>query len=164
METIADIVAEMRAKTAKSKDEAWYDKEKWAELCSRIEAAWEREAKAIATENAVLPAVCITKPVGNAAKMRGVLEELIANIEMRSSTFGLNVMVDTKTFLNAKAALAEPLRNCDIGTAEEQVKRFRSYCDSKVCKRRECASCGYEELFHHKCALKWAQMPYEEGK
>lgn len=42
METIADIVAEMRAKTAKSKDEAWYDKKKWAELCNRIEAAAKR--------------------------------------------------------------------------------------------------------------------------
>lgn len=51
---------------------------------------------------------------GNYQKMREALEELIANIEMRSSTFGLNVMVDTKTFLDAKAALSAPPRNVDM--------------------------------------------------
>lgn len=61
-------------------------------------------------------------------------------------------------------ALAEPVRNCDVGTAEEQSKRFKSYCDSKVCKRRVCSSYGYEVLFHHKCFAIWSQMPYEEVK
>lgn len=42
---------------------------------------------------------------GDCAKLREALEELVANIEMRSSTFELNVMVDTKTYLDAKAAL-----------------------------------------------------------
>ena len=54
----------------------------------------------------------------------------------------------------AKAALAEPVRNCDVGTAEEQVKRHRDLCNSNVCK---CApSCKI-------CFAKWSQMPYEEG-
>ena len=62
-----------------------------------------------------------------------------------------------------RAALSKPPRNCDVGTAEEQEKRFMHYCDSKVCNRRDCA-CGYEELFRHKCAIRWAQMPYKEEK
>ena len=45
--------------------------------------------------------------------VRDALEELVANIEMRSNTFGLNAIVDTKTFLDAKSALSVPSRNCD---------------------------------------------------
>lgn len=59
--------------------------------------------------------------------------------------------------------LEKPRRNCDVGTAEEQVERFMRYCNSRVCKRRVCASCGYEELFRHKCFAIWAQMPYTGG-
>lgn len=113
METIADIVAEMRAKTAKSKDEAWYDKEKWRKLCQRIEMAWEREAKAIATENAVLPAVCITKPVGNAAKMREALEMCVVEY---SSDEEAEV-----AWFKAKAALAAPPRNLDRFSSREEA-------------------------------------------
>ena len=55
----------------------------------------------------------------------------------------------------AKAALAEPIRNCDIGTADEQVKRHRDWCNSNVCT---CASSSCKI-----CFAKWSQMPYEEG-
>lgn len=45
--------------------------------------------------------------------------------------------------------------NCDVGTAEEQAKRHRDWCNSNVCK---CASsCKI-------CFAKWSQMPYEEAK
>lgn len=30
----------------------------------------------------------------------------------------------------AKAALAEPVKNCEVGTAEEQAKRMDAYCAS----------------------------------
>ena len=54
----------------------------------------------------------------------------------------------------AGEAYEEPIRNCDVGTAEEQAKRHRDWCNSNVCK---CASsCKI-------CFAKWAQMPYEEG-
>jgi hypothetical protein len=39
METINDIVNEMIAKTSKTKEEAWYNKDDWYKLCSRIKAA-----------------------------------------------------------------------------------------------------------------------------
>lgn len=119
METISDIVAEMRAKTAKSKDEAWYDKDKWAELCNRIEMAWEREAKAIATENAVLPAVCITKPVGNEAKMREALFEIHSQLKdrlARKVTYE-RMLFRIKNIINA--ALSAHPRNCDIPSVVE---------------------------------------------
>ena len=71
------------------------------EEADRLEAAYKREA------------VTGSNQFGNAAKLREALAELVENIEMRSSTFGLNVIVDTKTYLDAKAALSAPPRNCD---------------------------------------------------
>ena len=61
----------------------------------------------------------------------------------------------------AKAALAEPVKNCEVGTAEEQLERLNAYC--KKCDG--CMSYTRPELLDEVClcALKWAQMPYEEG-
>ena len=61
-------------------------------------------------------------------------------------------------------ALAEPLLNYVVGTPEEQAERFKRYCPSGDCKRWVCNSYGNEKLFRHKCALIWAQMPYEPVK
>lgn len=60
------------------------------------------------------------------------------------------------------AALAEPVRNCDVGTAEEQGVRFEAYCDNEVCNRKNCG-CSCKVFYIDGCALEWAQMPYEEG-
>lgn len=64
--------------------------------------------------------------------------------------------------MNKEAEIGRPPRNCDVGTPQEQAKRFMNYCKSKVCKRNVCHSYGYEELFHHECFPIWAQMPYEK--
>lgn len=100
------------------------------------------------------------------SKLREALEELIANIEMRSSTFGLNVMVDTKTFLDAKSALAEPLRNCDVGTTDEQGERFCAFCDSHTDEvGQHCNDCPIFNMpAEADCLLVWSQMPYEKGE
>jgi hypothetical protein len=45
-----------------------------------------------------------------------------------------------------------PPRNCDVGTAEEQVNRHKEWCDRNTC------------IFTYSCRgcfAKWAQMPYE---
>ena len=61
----------------------------------------------------------------------------------------------------AKAALAEPVRNCDVGTAKEQVKRWRRFCNSMT----TCGECpchkSYSEVVAD-CFSRWAQMPYVE--
>ena len=49
--------------------------------------------------------------------------------------------------------LKKYLRNCDVGTAEEQIKRHRDFCNSNVCKCE--SSCKI-------CFAKWSQMPYEK--
>ena len=63
----------------------------------------------------------------------------------------------------ANAALAEPVRNYEVGTAEEQSKRMDAYCASHGerigCSWRcdECPLCSID-----RCDLVWAQMPYVE--
>lgn len=58
-----------------------------------------------------------------------------------------------------KSALAEPLRNCEVGTPEEQNIRHDKYCfkHSKECDGIITYDCIA-------CFAKWAQMPYEEVK
>ena len=67
-ETVADILAEMRERADAMQTHGTTHGVRLAilDFARRIEVVWKREARAIATENAVLPAVCITKG-GNAA-------------------------------------------------------------------------------------------------
>lgn len=46
-----------------------------------------------------------------------------------------------------------PLRQCDIGTPEEQLRRFAASLESLKCDSID-IKCAY-------CALRWAQMPYK---
>lgn len=54
----------------------------------------------------------------------------------------------------AKTALAEPLKNCEVGTIGEQIKRFYNeyYAKDSRCKRMW--SFG-------ECAIHWSQMSYD---
>ena len=80
----------------------------------------------------------------------------------------------------AMRSYQEKLRNCDVGTAEEQVQRFKEYCESNMqyyqdmfgthegaggLDCREDCPIGKmidknDSLCDH-CQLVWAQMPYE---
>ena len=61
----------------------------------------------------------------------------------------------------AKAALAEPIKNCDVGTVEEQIDRMLEFCGRKG----KCTRCEHHKIgtMFRECTLRWAQMPYEEG-
>lgn len=66
----------------------------------------------------------------------------------------------------ANAALAEPVKNCDVGTVEEQFARFRKFCKKDSMDSFEStAYCAYECPCgnNYDCKLAWAQMPYSEG-
>ena len=100
------------------------------------------------------------------SKLREALEGTVAILEeirdaFKNGTGGPRMWEVNDVITEAKAALAAPLRNCDVGTAEEQAERFKRYCPSGDCKRWVCNSYGYEKLFRHKCALIWGQLPYE---
>ena len=71
---LTDILSEMRNRNFQPE----YYQTRVNEYADRIEAAWNDEVKAIATENAVLPAVCITtKPTGNTAALREALKMFV---------------------------------------------------------------------------------------
>lgn len=71
------------------------------------------------------------------------------------------VLKPKDTLAKMDAALAEPVKNCEVGTAEEQLERLNAYC--KKCDG--CMSYTRPELLDEVClcALKWAQKPYKEG-
>ena len=75
---------------------------------------------------------------------------------------GMFNRVHLEALLNkAKAALAEPPRQCDVGTAEEQAGRLREFCKKHRDGVRRCSRCPVERIFPKDCTLAWAQMPYE---
>ena len=267
-ESIADIVAAMRILGKLDEESTDKISRSLVGFClrtyaDRIEAAWKRESKAIATEHAVLPAVCITKG-GDAAARRRIAtpaegmppkrdahrgahpetaESCLGTGEMenrqtvqigevsgggraeakpRTATAGADpepakslgdalprrsrkekpmsrsnydkpFYVDVGTSIvaircasnrdvvfrrdhadhpyvikiaeeacdrmNQEAEIGRPLRNCDVGTAEEQAKRFFAFCDSN-----KCPSCPCIDTPKTDCALIWAQMPYEASE
>lgn len=92
-----------------------------------------------------------------------------ALITARSALVDLSYsgLVDTETYKAEidiiDKALALPRRNCDVGTAEEQVKRFKKRCHTQSCNRVMCGSNA--KVFSLKeCSIRWEQMPYEEVK
>lgn len=54
-----------------------------------------------------------------------------------------------------------PRRNCDVGTAEEQIDRMLAFC----VRKGKCTRCENHKIgtMFRECTLRWAQMPYEEG-
>lgn len=56
--------------------------------------------------------------------------------------------------------LEKSLRNCDVGTAEEQAERFKKFC---YIYPLNCSGCPFKNIAntHNECAIFWLQMPYE---
>ena len=64
-----------------------------------------------------------------------------------------------------EAALAAPPRNCDVGTAMEQLQRFHSFCRVEA-KGVSCHGCQFfdENAGDVHCGFLWAQLPYEAAQ
>ena len=66
-----------------------------------------------------------------------------------------------------KASLSIPLRNCDVGTPEEQTERFKQLCRKYrrgPGPRANCKGCPISlESQNVGCTFAWSQMPYVEG-
>lgn len=92
------------------------------------------------------------------SKLREAL--LKADVLISIATFEEDVKKDEVYKLRSeiKAVISEPLRNCDVGTAEEQEKRYLALCDSN-----KCSSCPVRFKGKTDCVFTWEQMPYEEG-
>lgn len=162
-ETVADIVAQIRAAAYIQNADTPKSVLRFAD---RIEAVWKRErakveADALEVGGIVEAARTAEKSlaVGNSAAMLDALTEIRDTImnggfDGRSPAHFVNI---------CDAALAAPARNCDVGTAEEQNNRFRKFCG----KQPFCEGCKMpgrkplHDIGGMKCALAWAQMPYE---
>ena len=174
-ETVADIVAEMKADNPVEYYPAEYGggviPNGTRELADRIEAAHKREREAGAEAAQICgeigemmgrEAAChqpVTDCHGlNAAAMREALESVrnwclnrLVNSSHQVTVEGLLSVVN--------AALSAPPRNCDVGTAEEQSDRLEAFC----LRHNYCSSCPCKYTEKTSCSINWAQMPYEEG-
>jgi hypothetical protein len=90
--------------------------------------------------------------------MSGKLREALEGVESILSTWldHLPPVVQDKAreaIEKSEKALAEPVMNCEVGTAKEQVERHKKWCNGNVC------------LFTHSCRIcfaNWSQKPYNE--
>lgn len=154
-ETVADILAKMERESIIHVSIPTTDLKRYAD---RIKAAWARESKAIATDHAVLPAVCITKPHGNAAAMREALvavKKSIDGIGESSLDCDPTILMVALTQVCARLsvrigrALSEPARNCDRFRTKDDA---RTYFDNIVCQRSngsgsiECKGCPLDRI------------------
>lgn len=189
-ETIADITAEMRFHGQQNID-AEKDKPEYGILtvegriaqdyADRLEAAHKREKAAIEADALAVGGIVGASrataenpsAVGDCAKLREALCEILSYIESfrkyitpgkGKKLTALFAVADT-ILSKARAALAEPVKNCEVGTAEEQYKRFMNMCNSKDV--RQCAECSMRGFTpgcsRDRCFANWAQMPYEGG-
>lgn len=104
--------------------------------------------------------------VGNAAKMLEALQKIV----LLTVKAGMSIRFEVACGIiasTARCALASTPRNCDVGTAEEQANRFKSFCKTHLSGTRnicsaQCPCVGCRSMFH--CLTKWSQMQYEEVK
>ena len=167
-ETIADIVAKMLEFADTDSQTIGRDvlRRCIQKFAKRIEAAAKREREAGAEaaqicgeigEMIVRESTCKDSlQVGNAAKMREALSDACYAMFnfLKTQNGGYEEMAEALD--KAKAVLSAPPRNCEVGTADEQVRRHLEWCERNAYKCQSTPSCAV-------CLAEWAQMPYEEG-
>ena len=132
----------------------------------RIEAAHKREVEKL---NSVIQATVshsdaeidrlrrevaeLRKQIGNAAKLREALVKLVDFCSRLWKREKLTPLLE-----KARAAIAKPPRNCDVGTAEEQLKRQHD----TMCNTTK--ACPDSDWSCRKCFAEWSQMPYSESE
>ena len=170
-ETIADIIAAMRGGPI---PQHRHDRVLLCHFADRLEAAHKREKAAIEADALAVGGIVEAarkRERGDATKLRNALnlcvDEMCARCRDLAKARGnpLPCLNGCEPVRKAKAALAEPVRNCDVGTAEEQEKRFHDFCRARHLPRmEESRYCAYKCPLEGDtcCELQWAQMPYIE--
>ena len=102
----------------------------------------------------------------NVNAMREALERQVHFLQRLHAQEGENGVV-SKVRLEEEikavtAALSAPPRNCDKGTAEEQIDRMLAFCGRKG----KCTRCEHHRIgtMFRECTLRWAQTPYEANE
>ena len=101
---------------------------------------------------------------GNNKAMREALEKIAKCMDEILVRTELDSIIHRKALEAqnlADGVLIEPTRNCDVGTPEEQLFRFRDYCLHS--RKKDCGWCHNPPVNLMRCVLTWAQMPYTEG-
>lgn len=159
METLSDIVAEMRDEMTGTHyvadgmiNSLHKAQAELRVLADRIEAAWKRER---------------VEAVGNAAAMYDALVKIAHYCDDKNGMDDPycadgHILSDI-----ARAALAAPPRQCDVGTASEQRSRFEKFCNSHSWEEIDGTHCRSScPLYHGEASrcedFEWAQMPYTE--
>jgi hypothetical protein len=102
-----------------------------------------------------------TANVRKSRKIAQMIRRLIGDIR-KETTISVDIAKDAFDMIDdlAKELLIMPLRNCDVGTAEEQEERYlklkREYVD-------RLATCPAEGQSFFPDSIYWAQMPYDGG-
>jgi hypothetical protein len=174
VESIESIVAEMRYGTIRKHRT---DHELLALYADRIEAAWRREKSEIeadalavgglveAERRRVVVSKTETTTVGNAAAMRDAVVKALTLINVCDWPPGVSLDGVAEVIREIDSALAAPARQCDVGTPEEQERRYERFCDSHKWVDDEGANACLADcpLYNtSECALHWAQTPYAE--
>ena len=108
---------------------------------------------------------------GNQQKMREAMEEardaLIFYSGLRLPAH-LNDVKVHDVLADIETALSLPPRNCDVGTAEEQVARYHAFCYRMMKQNNHCCGpCPCHKFVNgeaQSCTLIWAQMPCEAAE
>jgi hypothetical protein len=102
------------------------------------------------------------------SKLREALSDACyAMFNFLKTQYGNRYEEMAKALDKAKATLAtEPLRNCDVGTAEEQAERANNYCAQFDEVDGCCVRCPLDDDSNDytRCMCRWLQMPYKEVK
>ena len=88
--------------------------------------------------------------------LAGLIDGICFHCDMSGDCKG----VPCEKLQKAKAALASPRLNCEVGTPSEQYQRFLKYC------KKNTGGCDRADRYSNPCAYcfsQWAQMTYTEG-
>ena len=158
-ETIDDIVAEIRAYGAQPPPRLM-----WLEIADRIKSALDRDRTSRRSINIPIE----IKPTSATLQALGawisLAEWLIANAGKDALGQGIAKIVPLLRIRidQSRAALSRPLRNCDVGTADEQVYRWRSHCQIVRCNGCPFSNINNYPETYADCFSRWAQAPFSK--
>lgn len=94
-------------------------------------------------------------------KLREALSEILDLIDKWRTDGVMEHWQYSQLFDVADNALAEPLKNCEVGTPEEQDARHSQWCCHYGIDGTMDVPCAHQDMSCSLCVLRWSQKPYE---
>ena len=111
----------------------------FTKILDDIEAAWNRERAS----------------VGNSAALREAVVKALTLLHVCDWPPGISLVGVADVIHEIDSALDKPPRNCDVGTINEQRRRFENFCRGESCEKCPCKIMS-------PCSVVWGQLPYSE--